>query len=222
MLKAVRGVWGRFGEGDGELAGLGVGGDGAGELDVGGEAVGDEEEAVAVAGLGLAEVDEAGEGAGEGGAFDGEAADLGVFGTVGFFVGGKGTEQGFGVGTGGLAVGGTWIDREAFGEGDCGGAQLRGGGNGGAELLGDFEVDVDSGGGVGGGGGGLGVEAGVKAELITADHLRPSRFSRGFTSVVREHIKRRAKRGFAIGRILEEGSFWTVGRHCRKTRGLTT
>ena len=38
-------------------------------------------------GSGLAEVDEAGEGAGEGGAFDGEAADLGVFGAVGFFFG---------------------------------------------------------------------------------------------------------------------------------------
>ena len=41
-----------------------------GQLDVGGEAVGDEEDAVAIAGLGLAEVDVAGERAGQGGAVE--------------------------------------------------------------------------------------------------------------------------------------------------------
>ena len=117
-VEGGEGGLGQVREGDRELAGHRVGGDGAGELDVGGEAVGDQEDAVAVAGLGLAEIDEAGEGAGEGGAVDGEAADLGVFGTVGFFFGGEEAEKGFGVGAGGLAVGGVGVDREALGEGD--------------------------------------------------------------------------------------------------------
>ena len=54
-----------------------------GQLDVGGEAVGDEEDPVAVAGQRLAEVDEAGQRAGQGGAVDLEAADLGELRAVG-------------------------------------------------------------------------------------------------------------------------------------------
>ena len=66
-VEVGEGGLGQILEGDVELAGRGIGGDGAGKLDVGGEAVGDEEDAVAVAGLGFAEVDGAGEGAGEAG-----------------------------------------------------------------------------------------------------------------------------------------------------------
>ncbi len=110
-------------EGGGELAGLGVGGDGAEELDVGGEAVGGEEDAVAIAGLGFKQVDGAGDRAGEGGAVKAERADLGGFGAMGFF---WSAEAGFGVGAGALAVGGGGVDRKAFGQLEGGGADLRG------------------------------------------------------------------------------------------------
>ena len=52
-------------EGDHQLARRRVGSDGARQLDVGGEAVGDKEDPVAVAGQRLAEVDVAGQRAGQ-------------------------------------------------------------------------------------------------------------------------------------------------------------
>ena len=61
---------------DVDLAGVGVGGDGAGQFDVDAEAVEGEDHAEAVAGLWFAEVDGAGEGAGEDGGFDRDRADL--------------------------------------------------------------------------------------------------------------------------------------------------
>ena len=56
-LNSVSGLCGRFVEGGDELAGLRVGLDRAGEFHVGAEAVRGEEDPVAVAGLGVAEVD---------------------------------------------------------------------------------------------------------------------------------------------------------------------
>ena len=111
MLKAVSGLCGRSVEGDRQLPGLRVGGDRPGQLDVGGEAVGDEEDPVAVAGQRLAEVDEAGQRAGQRRAVDLEAADLRELRAVGCLVG---AEVGFGIGAGGLAVGGVGVDREAW------------------------------------------------------------------------------------------------------------
>ena len=102
-------------EGDRELAGCGFGVTVPGELDVGGEAVGDEEDPVAVPGQWLAEIDGARQRSGQRRAVDLEAADLGEFGAVGCFVG---AEVGFRVGAGGLAVGGVGIDREARRQGD--------------------------------------------------------------------------------------------------------
>ena len=140
-VEVGEGALGQVREGGGELTGLGIGGDGADELDVGGEAVGGEEDAVAVAGLGREQVDEAGDRAGEGGAVECERADLGGFGALGFF---WGAEPGFGVGAGALAVGGAGVDREAFGQLDGGGADLRGRGGFGALLLGDAEIDFEA------------------------------------------------------------------------------
>ena len=51
------------------------------------EAVGGEDEAVAFAGLGFADVDVAGKRAGQGRAVERDGADLGVFGALRFFLG---------------------------------------------------------------------------------------------------------------------------------------
>ena len=122
MLKSANGAWGRFWKAMAIWPVVGIGGDGAGELDVDAEAVEDEEDAEAVAGLGFAEVDGAGERPGEDRGFDRERADLGVLGALGFF---GGAEAGFGVGAGRLAVGDVGGEGEAIGKGDAGGLAAR-------------------------------------------------------------------------------------------------
>jgi len=94
---------GKVFEGDHQLPGLRVGGHRPGELDVGGKAVGDEEDAVAVAGQRLAEEDETRQRARQGRAVDLEAPDLGELRAL------RRTETAearLGVAAGGLAVGG--------------------------------------------------------------------------------------------------------------------
>ena len=107
-------------EGDHELAGLRVGRDRAGQLDVGGEAVGDEEDPVAVAGLRFAEVDEAGQRARAGPSC--RSRGCRPWRTRGSALLRVVPKLRFGVGAGGLAVGGVGVDREARRQGDGGAA----------------------------------------------------------------------------------------------------
>ena len=75
-VEIFEGSLGKFRERDEELPIFGTRSDSAGQLDVNIEAVGDQENSVAVFGLGFADVDVAGKGAGKGRAGDGEGADL--------------------------------------------------------------------------------------------------------------------------------------------------
>lgn len=115
-------------EGDGELTGFEVGGDRAGEFDVEGEAVCDQEDAIAITGLGLAKVDRAWQRARQGGTVDRKGADLGEFWALGFFFG---AEPRFGFGAYGLTVDGAGVDRETRRKGDGRRPQLGGRRNGG-------------------------------------------------------------------------------------------
>ena len=114
-VEVCEGGLGEVLEGDDDLAGAGSGVSAAGQLDVDAEAVEGEDEAEAVAGLGFAEVDGAGERAGEDRGFDRDGADLGVLGALGFF---GGAEARLGVGAGRLAVGDVGGEGEALREGD--------------------------------------------------------------------------------------------------------
>ena len=148
-----------------------VGADCAGQLDVGGEPVGDEEDPVAVAGKRLAEVDEARQRARQRGAVDLEASDLRELGTVSRE---RVPKFACGVGAGRLAVGGVGVDREALRQRDGRRRAARvGEGIVGLSGWGTVEVDVDPGCRIGLRRRRLRVEARVEAELVAPGHLRP-------------------------------------------------
>ena len=102
-------------EGDDQLAGLGIGAHRAGELDMGGEAVGDEEEAIAIPRAGFAEVD----GAGDRGraARSCRSSAVPTLENSGHWASSSVPKLRFGIGAGGLAVGGIGVDREALRQG---------------------------------------------------------------------------------------------------------
>ena len=165
-------------------------GDGASELDVGAEAVGDEEDAVAVAGLGFAEVDGAGQRAGQGRAVDRRGCRPWRIRGTGLLrrcrsVASASEQEVLPSAALGLIENPsgrvTVAPRSSDGEGMVG-----------LSSWGTLEVDVDARGGVGVGGRRLRVEARVEAELVAAGHLRPGSIRPGRAAIVGEDFERRS------------------------------
>ena len=115
QLEVVEGDLGEVVDEGGDLAGDRVGFERADELGVDAEAIGDHEEAVLIAGFGLADVDRAVERAVEGRGADRKGADLAIVGAVGRALR---AEVGLRVEAGALAVGGVGVDRQAVGQGE--------------------------------------------------------------------------------------------------------
>ena len=149
----------------------GVGTDGPGELHVGGEAVGDQEEPVAVA----REAARPGRRSPEVGPGRAELwiSRLPTFANSGHSRRDPGAEVRFGVGAGRLAVGRVRVDREARRQGHGRRLELARRRHRRAQLLRHAQIDVDARGRIGLPRGRLGVEARVEAELVAARALRP-------------------------------------------------
>ena len=214
MLKSVSGLCGRSVK---VIVSWPVSGSGVtvpGQLDVGGEAVGDEEDPVAVAGQRLAEVDEAGERAGQRRAVDLEAADLRELGALGRVARCRSwpaaSEQevlpsaalGLIEKPGGRV---TVAPRSSDGEGMVG-----------LSCWGTLRSTSMPEAVVGLGRGRLRVEARVEAELVAAGRLRPGGFGLVAAAVVGEDVERGAQRTVAGGRVLQEGRERAVRRPRRK------
>ena len=187
MLNAGQRALRQICEGDRQLTGLRVGGDRPGELHVGGEAVGDEEDPVAVAGQRLTEVDEAGSGPG--------SAELSISRLP--TLANSGQSAASRVPKLACASVQATLPSAAFGLIEKPGgrvtvaaAQLARRGDRRAQRLGNGEFDVDARGGVGLVGGRLRVEARVEAELAAAGPLRPGRLGVVDAAVVGEDVQR--------------------------------
>ncbi len=188
---------------DVDLAGHRVGGDGAGQLDVDAEAVEGEDHAEAVAGLGFAEVDGAGEDAGEDGGFDGDRADLGVFGALGFF---GGAEARLGFRAGGLAVGDVGGEGEASGRVTSAALSSEGEGTSGLSNWGTVRRNSAPEGLSAAVGGRVDRLGGVEGELGAVGGGRPGGVGVGFAAVVGEDVEGGGEGGEAAGGgVLEEG-----------------